>query len=141
MIDYPFSLSTYTIFTNPIISSQIKLLTTFFFSDETVPAVVHDAVDANQFHARITEMLHQLLRVSRAEIALLQLFLLSLGIIQSDKVLWQLLWFKRLCNGGPTNRTDCESLLLDFDEALLTEGVTTVQVSGNSIDVIEQFVA
>jgi hypothetical protein len=46
----------------------MKLLTTFFFSDEAVTAVVNDAVDTNQFHASITKMLHQFFRVKSAKI-------------------------------------------------------------------------
>ena len=34
------------------------------FSDEAVSTVVHDAVDTDEFHAGVTEMLHQLLRVN-----------------------------------------------------------------------------
>ena len=35
-----------------------RLLTTLFFPDETVTAVIDNAVDANQFHASVAEMFH-----------------------------------------------------------------------------------
>ena len=89
-------------------------------------AVVDNAVDANQFHARVAEVLHQLLCVPRTEVGRLQLLVLLLCVLQRNEVLGQLFGLERLCNGRPANRTDRQLFLLEFDEALLAEGVAAV---------------
>lgn len=65
----PFSFRMYTIITAEV--TQHHLLTWFLLSYEFVPRVVHNALHADQLHARYAKVSHKFLRVMRAEIGLL----------------------------------------------------------------------
>jgi hypothetical protein len=103
--------------------------------------VVHDAVHTNESLARVAEVLHQFFWVLLAEVGLFQQLLLPLGVIKGDEVLGQLLGLERLLDVGSADGTHVESLLLDLDEALFTEGVAAVEIPGNAVLVVEEFIA
>jgi hypothetical protein len=63
-----------------------------------------------------------------------------LRVIQSDEIFWQLFWFEWFGDGGSTDWADGEPLLLNFDQTLLTESVTTVEISGDTIFGVEVLV-
>ena len=103
--------------------------------------MVNDAVHTDQFHTSVAKVLHQLFGMNRAKVGLLKHFILPLRVVQSNKILGKSLWLEWLLDGGSANRTNCQSLLLYFYKALLTECVTAVQVSGDSVVSVEVLVA
>ena len=66
--------------------------------------------------------------------------MLPLCVVKSNEILRQLFWLERLRNGGSANRTNSEPLLLDFNQTLLTESVTAVEVARNPIGGVEVLV-
>ena len=51
-----------------LLSILFEDVDTFFLADKAVATVVNDAVDTNEFHAGVAEMLHQFFWMSGAEI-------------------------------------------------------------------------
>jgi len=111
-----------------------------FLLDKAVAAVVDDAVDADEAHASIAEMLHQLLWMIRAKVGLLEHLLLSLRVVKCDEILGQFLWLEGLGDRGSADRADRQPLLLDLNQALFAKGVATVEIPWNPICGIEVFV-
>ena len=51
-----------------LLSILFEDVDTFFLADKAMATVVNDAVDTNEFHACVAEMLHQFFWMSGAEI-------------------------------------------------------------------------
>ena len=103
--------------------------------------VVHNALYTDQVLAGDAVVLHLLLRVNLTEVALLQNFLMLHRVVQSDKVLGQLLGLERLVQGSSTDWTESHLLFFYLAQTFLTEGVTAVQVARDARDVIKVLVA
>ena len=98
----------------------------FFFSHEVMARMINNALDTDQSHASIAKMSHNFFWMLSTKVGFLHHLILSLSIIQGDEILGKLFRPEWFGYGGPTNRTASESLLVNLDQALLTESMTGI---------------
>ena len=125
---------------NYLLAIFLQDIYTFFFPNKAVSTMVNNTIDTYQFHTGVAKMLHQFLRMSGTKITLFHHFLLPLGIVKCDKILWELLRLKWFSNWSSANRTNRKSLLFNFDKALFTKCVTTIQIPWYLLNSIEEFI-
>ena len=105
-----------------------------------MPAVVHDALDADQVLACYAVVAHEFFCMYAAEVAPLEHFLVLYGVIECDEVLRQVLRLEVLLQGRPADWAARDLGRLDVEEALFAEGVAAVQVAGHlavSVEVLD----
>jgi len=91
--------------------------------------VLNDAFHADKLDTSNAEVSHQLFGVRRTKIRFLHQLLLFVREFKRQVIFGQLLSFKWLLQSSAADGTEGQALLLNLDQADLTEGVTAVEIS------------
>jgi len=92
--------------------------------------VLNYAFHADKLATSNTEVSHQLFWVLRTKIGFLHQLLLFVCKFKCQVIFGQLFSFEWLLQPSPADGTECQALLLNFDQTNLTKGVTAVEIAG-----------